>query len=413
MARALIVGAGIGGDTLAVLLDRQGWQVTVAEIAPGLREGGQTVDLRGGSREVLARMGVLDTVLHRLVAQRGLAWVDEHGAHITEMPVEAFDGQGFVSGEEILRTDLARVLHDAGSAGIDHRFAETVEALEDRADGVRVHFRSGGVEEFDIVVGADGVHSRVRSLRWGEEARFRKSLGVAHAWYTLDERAGTPPINGWFRVHNAPGGRVVEARPGRAGEQEVGLSFRTAGPLPSRHDRAAQFALLESTFAGVGWRAAEIVARARDADDFALDTFDQIAVPTWHDGRVVLLGDSAWCASPLSGLGTALALLGAETLATELGDGGASIGAASVGAASIGKSFAAYEERMRPPARQARKLLPGRVGMFAPMTPFGIRSWAIVWTVAQWRLVAPILRWVMADRGHDDLVVPDVASGRR
>jgi 2-polyprenyl-6-methoxyphenol hydroxylase-like FAD-dependent oxidoreductase len=402
VARALIVGAGIGGDALAVLLDRQGWQVTVVEIAASLREGGQTVDLRGGSRDVLARMGVLDTVLGHLVAQRGLAWIDGTGAHLAAMPVEAFDGQGFVSTEEILRTDLARILHDAGSAGIDHRFSETVEALEDRADGVRVRFRSGGVEEFDIVVGADGVHSRVRSLRWGEEGRFRKSLGIAHAWFTLDERAGTPPIDGWFLMHNAPGGRMVEARPGRAGKQEVGLSFRTADPLPSRRDRAAQFALLERTFAGVGWRAAEIVARARDADDFALDTFDQIAVPTWHDGRVVLLGDSAWCASPLSGLGTALALLGAEALATGLGDG----------TASIAQAFAAYEERMRPPATRARKLLPGRVAMFAPMTRFGIRSWAVVWTVAQWRLVAPVLRWVLADRGHDDLVVPHAASGR-
>ena len=397
MARALIVGAGIGGDTLAVLLDRHGWQVTVAEIAPGLREGGQTVDLRGGSREVLARIGVLDTVLDHLVAQRGLAWVDETGAHLAAMPVEAFDGQGFVSAEEILRTDLARIIHDAGGAGIDHRFGETVEALDDRADGVRVRFRSGGVEDFDLVVGADGVHSRVRALRWGAEERFRKPLGIAHAWYTLDERAGTPPIDGWFRMHNAPGGRVVEARPGRAGKQEVGLSFRTAGPLPSRHDRAAQFALLERTFTDVGWRAAEIVGRARDADDFTLDTFDQIAVPTWHDGRVVLLGDSAWCASPLSGLGTALALLGAEALATELG-----AGARPIGTASIGDAFAAYEERMRLPALRARKLLPGWVSMFAPLTRLGIRSWATVWRVAQWRLAAPVLRRVMGGRGHDD-----------
>ncbi|WP_380262633.1 FAD-dependent monooxygenase [Kineococcus sp. GCM10028916] len=391
MKHALVVGAGIGGDALAVLLDRQGWQVIVAEIAPGLREGGQTVDLRGGSREVLRRMGLLDTVLDHLVAQRGLAWVDASGRRLAAMPVEAFDGRGFVSREEILRTDLARILHHAGSTRIDYRFDETVAALEDHADGVRVRFRSGDVGDFDIVVGADGVHSRVRSLRWGPEERFRNSLGIAHAWYTLKERADTPAIDGWFLVHNAPGGLVVEARPGHRGEQEVGLSFRTTDPLPPRHDRAAQLALLGRTFRDVGWRAGEIVSRAGGAADFALDTFDQIAVPQWHDGRVVLLGDSAWCASPLSGLGTALALLGAEALAQELADG----------ERSAHDAFTAYERRMRRPALGARKLLPGRVAMFAPMTRFGIHTWPILWRVAQRRAAAPILERVMAGRGHD------------
>ncbi|WP_213815737.1 FAD-dependent monooxygenase [Glaciihabitans sp. dw_435] len=395
MAHALIVGAGIAGDALAVLLDRQGWRVTVAEIAPGLRKGGQTVDLRAGSREVLARMGVLDTVLASLVAQRGLAWIDETGKHLAAMPVEAFDGQGFVSKEEVLRTDLARILHNVGSAGIRYRFNETVESLDDRPDGVSVRFRSGDVDHFDVVVGADGVHSRVRGIRWGEEEQFRNSLGIAHAWYTLDERADTPPLDGWFLMHNAPGGLMVEARPGHAGTQEVGLSFRTTEPLPPRGDRAAQLDLLERTFRDVGWRAAEIVSRAPNAADFALDTYDQIAVPKWHDGRVVLLGDSAWCASPLSGLGTALALLGAEVLAQELADG----------TEPIGDAFARYEDRMRRPAQEARKLLPGRVGMFVPMTQLGIRVWAVIWKAAQWRVAAPILKWAMAGRGRDS---PDV-----
>jgi len=103
---------------------------------------------------------------------------------------------------------------------------------------------------------------------------------------------------------------------------------------------------MERTFPNVGWRADEIVPRASDADDFALDTYDQIAVPQWHDGRVVLLGNSAWCASPLSGLGTALALLGSEALAEELADG----------TSVIEEAFTAYEERMRRPALWARKL---------------------------------------------------------
>ena len=139
---------------------------------------------------------------------------------------------------------------------------------------------------------------------------------------------------------------------------------------------------MERTFPNVGWRADEIVPRASDADDFALYTCDQIAVPQWHDGRAVLLGNSAWCASPLSGLGTALALLGSEALAEELSDG----------TSVIEEAFTAYEERMPRPALRARKLLPGRVGMFSPMTRLGIYGWALVWKVAQWRVAAPILK---------------------
>lgn len=390
MERVLVVGAGIAGDALAVLLDRQGWDVTVVEIAPGVREGGHTVDLRAGSREVLARMGVLDAVLDDLVDQRGIAWVGARGEVRAAMPVEAVDGQGFVSREEVLRTDLARSLHEAGSDRIDYRYADTVEAIEQKGDTVQVRFRSGGLEEFALVVGADGTHSRVRSLLWGPEECFRRPLGLAHAWFTLGETEATPPLDGWFLVHNAPGGRLVNARPARQGAQEAGFSFRTSGPLPSRRDRSAQIALLQRTFRDVGWRAEELVARAGDAQDFSLETIDQIAVPCWHEGRVVLLGDSAWCASPLSGLGTALALLGAEALAEELGDG----------TPSVGPALSAFESRMRPRAEAASRLFPGRIALYAPRTRIGISASALAMRAVQRPIVRKALGALMGDRGH-------------
>ncbi|WP_067500400.1 FAD-dependent monooxygenase [Actinoplanes sp. TFC3] len=394
MSRVLIVGAGIAGDTLAVLLDRQGWHVTVAELAPTLREGGQTVDLRGGSREVLARLGILQEALNNLVTQRGMAWVDESGRPLAMMPVDAFGGEGFVSKEELLRTDLARVLHAAAGARIEYRFGETVDALDDGEAGVKVTFRSGTVETFDLVVGADGMHSRVRALRFGPEDRFLVGLGVANAWYTLREQAETPPVDGWFLVHNAPGGLLVAARPGHPGTQEINVSFRTTEQLPDRRDRAAQLALLTRTFRDVGWRAHELIARATDAPDFALDTLDQIHVPRWHNGRVVLLGDSAWCASPLSGLGTALALIGAETLADALG------AATTMTARSLSAALTDFERRMRPRSDGASKLLPGRVSMYLPRTRFGIHASAFLMRAVQWPITANMLMRLMADRGH-------------
>ncbi|WP_436531248.1 FAD-dependent monooxygenase [Actinoplanes sp. HUAS TT8] len=387
MAKVLIVGAGIGGDTLATLLGRAGWDVTVAEIAPGLRAGGQTVDLRGDSRDVLDRLGLLDECLARLVPQRGVTWIDETGRRLAEMPVEAFGGHGLVSEEELLRTDLARVLHRAASEHVTHLFSETVDALEETPDGVRAVFRNRQPETFDLVVGADGAHSRVRSLVFGPEEDFRRPLGFAHAWFTLTERPGTPGLDGWMTLCNVPGSLLVAARPGHPGEQEVGMSFR-AGSLPPRHDREARFALLERTFAGVGWRTAEFLAAAREAEDFALDTYDQIVVGGgWHRGRVVLLGDSAWCASPLSGLGTALALQGAQALATALLSGDP-------------QALETYEKVMEPRAEAAQRMFPGRVAMYAPRTRTGIRVVAGVMRLVQTRPVSALLGRLVAQHGQ-------------
>ncbi|MFJ5228446.1 FAD-dependent monooxygenase [Kitasatospora sp. NPDC088391] len=394
MARVLVVGGGIAGDTLALMLGRAGWTVTVAEIAPAPRTGGQTVDLRGDCRAVLDGLGLLPAALECLVPQAGAAWIDADGRRLAEMPVTAFDGGGLVSSEELLRTDLARIIHAAASPHVTHRFGETVDALTDTPDGVRARFRSGAEEEFDLVVGADGAHSRVRALRFGPEEQHRKPLGLAHAWFTLPEGPGTPPLDGWFLIHNAPGRRSVEARPGRAGQQEIGLTF-AADTLPPRQDREARFALLERTFADAGWRAAEFLAAARQAEDFALDTFDQILMPSWHDGRVVLLGDSAWCASPLSGLGTALALRGAAELATALDASGALADPARLPAA-----LAAFERAMRPRAASAQQLPPGRVASVAPNTALGIRINALAMRALQSRPLRPLVRRAMAGTEH-------------
>ncbi|GAB3391788.1 FAD-dependent monooxygenase [Humibacter soli] len=394
MPTILIVGAGIAGDTLAILLGRAGWSVTVVEIAPGLRTGGQTVDLRGDSREVLARLGLLDAALEVLVPQRGLAWITGRGRQLATMPVEAFDGQGFISKEELLRTDLARLLHDAAeAAGAQHRFGDTVDELTDVARGVSARFRSGDVEMYDLVVGADGAHSRVRALRFGPQERYRRPLGLAHAWFTLTEGPSTPSLDGWALAHNAPGRRQVTARPGHPGEQEIGLTF-AADELPPRDDLPARFALLDSVFAGVGWRTKEFLEAARSAPDFALDTYDQVHMPVWHDGRVTLIGDAAWNASPLSGLGTALALQGAEALATALGDGSTIADDQARDAL-----LATYEQSMRPRVTAAQKLLPGRVDMIAPKGWLSIRLNALIMKVIQWRVLRPAIAQAVRGRG--------------
>ncbi len=391
--RALIVGAGIAGDTLAVLLDQACWEVDVVDISPGLRSGGQTVDLRGAAADVLARLGLLDACLSVLVEQRGIAWVDSSGRRLAEMSVDAFGGRGFVSSAELLRTDLAGLLHAAGSDRINYRWSDTVEAIEDTGGAVRVAFRNHDPEIFDVVIGADGTHSRTRSIVFGPEATFRRSLGLAHAWFTLAESTSTPGLDGWYLVHNAPRSKVVEARPGHVGTQEIGFTF-PAALLPSRRDLDAQYSLLRSEFAGVGWRTRELISAMPVAADFALDTFDQIRINTWHRGRVVLVGDSAWCASPLSGLGTALALQGAEALAGELTASGID------GTMGLESAVIRFENTMRPIATAAQKLLPGRVRSYAPRTAVGIRTVAALMKGAQSPALASILERVGSGRGY-------------
>lgn len=391
MPRALVSGAGIAGDAVALFLGRNGWDVVVVEIAPELRSGGQTIDLRGDSANVLADLGLLETCLESTVDQAGAAWVNTFGRHVAEMPVAAFGGNGFISTHELLRTDLSRILHAAAAQHVEHRFGDTIDTITDDGGGVRVTFRKHSPERFDVVIGADGAHSRVRTLTFGPDSQYVHPLGFAHAWFTLTETSNTPPTGGWFQTFNAPGGLVLTARPGHPGQQEIGMTF-PATTLPSRRDPAARRALLERTFAGLGWRAGEFLSAARTAPDFALDTYDQIQMPAWHHGRSVLLGDAAWCATPLAGLGTALALVGARTLAQHLGP------AASH---DLDVRLDAYETAMRLRVASAQRTARIRVRSYAPKRQFGIALSHLLTTIAQKPPFAEYVTRILANYGTE------------
>src|SRR3954471_3842644 len=246
----LISGAGIAGPALASWLIRRGIAVTVVERAPAPRPGGQAVDLRGAARTVAERMGLLDEIRSVSLEQRGIAWVRADGSIAARMAADAFGGEGIVSEIEVLRGDLAQMLQDASTGG-EYVFGDSVTGLDDDGDGVTVTFERAAPRRFDLVVGADGSHSAVRSLAFGPEEECTRPLGLYGCWFTAPADID---VDGWFLLHTLPGGRVAAVRPGRLpGELKAGLSFRSAAIAYDRTDVAAQKELVAERFAGAGW----------------------------------------------------------------------------------------------------------------------------------------------------------------
>jgi 2-polyprenyl-6-methoxyphenol hydroxylase-like FAD-dependent oxidoreductase len=310
----LISGAGVAGPALAYWLTGSGYQVVLVELADGIRPGGQTVDLRGAGRTIVERMGLLDQLRARSLDQRGMRWVRADGQVRAEMPVEAFHGNGMVSQLEILRGDLAEVLYQATAAHADYRFGTRITELaqedaQENTEQTVATSSDGTTMRADLVVGADGPHSTVRRLAFGPEEEFVKPLGGYHAWFTAPDTVG---LNGWYQMYQAPGGLNASLRPSHdPAIAKAGLAFRSE---PLRYDRAdldQQRELLATRFAGAGWQSDALVAAAREADDFYFDAFAQVHMDSWSSGRVTLVGDAGYCASPLSGMGTSLALVGA------------------------------------------------------------------------------------------------------
>jgi 2-polyprenyl-6-methoxyphenol hydroxylase-like FAD-dependent oxidoreductase len=393
MTDILISGAGIAGPALAYWLRETGHDVTVVERAPAVRPGGQAVDLRGAGRTIVERMGLMNRVRGVALDQRGIAWVTANGRVTARMPVDAFDGEGIISEIEVLRDDLAHVLHEATASGVEYRFGDTVTALHQDADGVDVTFEQAPPRRFGLVVGADGLYSPIRALAFGDGGLH--PLGCAMAWFSTP---ADDDLDGWYLMHNAPGGRVASMRPGRTpGTAKAGLGLRVDAAAPLPRDAAGQRDLIARRFADVGWKAPQLVEAMRTAPDFAFTSVSQVRLPRWSQGRVVLVGDAAACPTPLTGLGTSVALVQAYVLAGEL--------AAARGDHRV--AFDRYEQITRPYVSTAQELPPGGVNGYAPNSALLIRLQAVsMRAMTRWPM-RPLLERQFAKAG--DIVLPDYA----
>ncbi|MER8186417.1 FAD-dependent monooxygenase [Kitasatospora sp. NPDC094015] len=335
--RVLVAGASIAGPALAHWLRRRGAEVTVVERAPGLRPGGQAVDARGVAKEVIARMGLDAAVRAACTDTAGAHTVDADGQVLETFRADDDGGDGFIADIEILRGDLSQVLYDDTRDDVEYIFGDRIAELAQDADGVDVVLAGGGRRRFDLVIGADGLHSELRAMVFGPRERFLRPLGHVLAFYSVPNEFA---LDRWLlEYQEQESGRSVLLRPIQDATRAMAMFYSASDGVDVDHrDVAAQKRLLRERMAGLGWLAPDILAHLDETPDFYLDQVAQVVMERWSSGRVGLLGDAAFSSSPMSGQGTGLALVGAYLLAGELATAGWDADA----------GFARYEARMRP-----------------------------------------------------------------
>jgi 2-polyprenyl-6-methoxyphenol hydroxylase-like FAD-dependent oxidoreductase len=332
--RVLVSGASIAGPALAHWLHLRGAEVTVVEQAPALRPGGQAVDARGVAKDVIRRMGLDEAVRAACTDTAGAYTVDVDGNVLETHRADDNDGDGYISEIEVLRGDFSEVLYDHTRDSVEYIFDDRIAELIQDADGVDVTFASGDRRRFELVIGADGLHSSLRAMVFGPREQFVRHLGLVLAFYTVPNEFG---LDRWAFDCQVEG-RSAGLRPINDAQQAIAmLSFPAPDFDIDHRDIEAQKRLLREQMAGFGWMTPRILTHLDDTPDFYLDQVAQVVMDRWSSGRVGLLGDAAFSASPMSGAGTGLALVGAYLLAGEL--------AAAHWDPAAG--FAGYEQRMR------------------------------------------------------------------
>ena len=357
--RVAINGVGVAGPALAYWLRRFGHDPVLFEKAPALRVGGYVIDFWGTGYDLAERMGIIDDIIARGYLIDRLSMMDAAGKTIAALdltPVREQLQNRFIT---IARNDLCAALV-AACDGIPRYFGHSIEAIAPDHDGVDVTLSDGSLQWFDLVVGADGLHSRVRELAFGPEEQFVRSVGCVVAAFRVN---GYPHRDELAYVSHTGPMRQVARVALREDETLILMICRSemleTGLLPS-----GQKAALRAAFAGMAWEVPEILARLDDVDDLYLDHVSQIRLDHWSTGRVVLVGDAAACVSLLAGEGTGLAMIEAYVLAGELHRAGA----------DTTRGLLAYEQRLAAFLRRKQRTALGMRGFFAPRHALGLAT---------------------------------------
>ena len=353
----LVSGASIAGPALAHWLHHYGIRTTVVEKAPAPRPGGYAIDLRGKAIDVVERMGRLTEIRDRVTEMRYGTLVDGRGRRRA-----GFDTSVVSPAErslELLRGDLVSVLHQPTTEHTEYLYNESITGIDQRDDGVRVTFENADARDFDLVVGADGLHSNTRGLAFGPEDPLARYLGAYISIFTVPNHLG---LDREARLYNTPGKLAGMYQTPRAEGAKAMFGLHAPHHVGAeRRSPEDQRRYLRKEFTGNGWESDRILEAMENSEDFYFDSITQIRMDRWSLGRVTLLGDAGYCPSPLSGQGSSLAVVGAYVLAEELARH-----------TEVTHALAAYEGRMRPFVKANQDIAGSGMHFLAPKTRLGI-----------------------------------------
>src|SRR5882757_3468337 len=386
MTKILVSGASIAGPTAAFWLHSHGFEVTVVEQAPALRAGGSAVDFRGEQLAILRKMGLLADIEARSTRMGDVTIVDADGRFQARVPSAVMSGE-----VEIPRGDLSRVLYEHTKNKVEYVFGDRITALTEHAGGVDVTFHRGAPRTFDLVIGADGAHSGVRSLAFGPERDFATHLGYYAAHFSVPNHLGLDHAGQMYAEPNV-GAMVTSA----IDRDALGVTlFFASEPLAyDRRDIEQHKGILTEKFRAAGWELPTLLDGLTRTDTLFFDSLSQVRLDKWSKGRVALVGDAAWAAGAGGG-GTGLAMIGAYVLAGELATN-----------SGHDQAFAAYERIIRPTAKMGQNQAKRAGGFFAPDSQRGIRSRKHVYRVLNTKPLNALLTWLV-NRSADSLTLPD------
>jgi 2-polyprenyl-6-methoxyphenol hydroxylase-like FAD-dependent oxidoreductase len=346
----LIAGAGIAGLTMAFWLNRNGYKVTVVEISSGLKKGGAAIDVRGDALIIADRMGILDKIKSSKIKTE-VEFVDANDKTIVAMPNFGQAGQDV----ELYRDHLAEIIYEAAAISVEYVFGNRIKSVIQDDMKAIVIFEDNQKREFDLIIGADGVHSSVRKLIFGEVSRYNEFFGAYFAILKEDESLGK--LN-QGRIFSLPGKMAATSEGGNSM-----LIFRSQKLNYDHRNDAEYKEILGKNFTGDGWKIPDILKAMIRSEYLYFDEVCQIKMLSWTKGRVALIGDAAHCSGFPTGMGTSLAMQGATLLADEL---------VSAGDDYI-SAFARYNEVFHPIVETVQATISGGLNFLVPDTEEGIR----------------------------------------